>query len=302
MKKVLSIVLSLTLVLGVFAFAGVEPSYAATKKPAKVSGVTIKKVSDTKIKVSWKKAKRAKKYKVYRKYYGQKKYKCVKTTKSRSYTTTQAQGKRYYYKVRGINGKKIGKFSATKSILIENSGGKDSDEVKCDTESLKFTTGASQKFTCTHPSSLKLVCKRSSDLVDVRKVGSEVNGADTTTTFEVSPYYNGTGKIYICDKSDSKKYFTIPITNDFGPIASSTESLEFTGYESQELTFLFRELRFIDIEYPKNVEVPTYSLPKIGMVTYVIRPLRNGTGKIKVVNRADHNIYKEVPFKIEFPQ
>ena len=43
MKKLLSLVLSLALVFGTFAFVSVEPSYAATKKPAKVTGLKVVK-------------------------------------------------------------------------------------------------------------------------------------------------------------------------------------------------------------------------------------------------------------------
>lgn len=109
-KNILSILIILTMV---FAFVGamnVETTYAATKKPAKVTGLKVTKASDTKVKISWKKAKNAKKYQVYQKK-DDGNYKLVKTTTKKSCTVAAVQEEAYSYKVRGINGSKKGSFS-----------------------------------------------------------------------------------------------------------------------------------------------------------------------------------------------
>jgi len=68
------------------------------------------------LKISWSKAKNAKKYKVYRATSKNGKYKLIKTTTSRSYSNSKlTTGKTYYYKVRAINGKKNGKYSTVKT-------------------------------------------------------------------------------------------------------------------------------------------------------------------------------------------
>lgn len=94
------------------------------KKPAKVTGLKVKKASATKIKVTWKK-KDADGYVVYMKT-GNGKYKKVKTINKEtttSYTTKKLKkGKKYSFKVRAYNKsgntKKYGKYSAVKSIKL----------------------------------------------------------------------------------------------------------------------------------------------------------------------------------------
>ena len=88
------------------------PAYAAAKTPAKVAGVKATATSASSIKITWKKAKNAKKYQVYRATSKKGKYKKVKTTTKESFINKHLKsGKKYYYKVRAINGKKKGKFS-----------------------------------------------------------------------------------------------------------------------------------------------------------------------------------------------
>ena len=111
-----NISLIIVMILAVTALITVcmDSSFAAVKKPARVK-ITSAKLLGPKIVVKWKKAARAKKYQVWRKI-GAAKWKRVKTQQARTYRFKAAKGKVYRIKVRGVNGKKLGKFSAVKKV------------------------------------------------------------------------------------------------------------------------------------------------------------------------------------------
>ena len=116
-NRIVRILLFMVLVAGmVFNFSvGVDEVSAATKKPSKVTISSIGSYDYNAVKITWKKAKYAKKYQVYRATSKNGKYKCVKTTTSRSYINKSlTTGKKYYYKVRAVNGSKKGSFSTKK--------------------------------------------------------------------------------------------------------------------------------------------------------------------------------------------
>ena len=109
-SKLMVFMLTLAVVF-TYSVMPMSQAYAASAKPAKV---TIKKatpVSTTSFKVTWKKAKSAKKYQVYVSTKKNKGFKKVVTTSKTSYTVKKLNkkalkvGKKYYVKVRGINGK-----------------------------------------------------------------------------------------------------------------------------------------------------------------------------------------------------
>lgn len=90
------------------------PAGAAVKKPAQVK-ITKSTVGKTWASLKWKKAKNAKKYQVYQK--KGKKYKRIKTVKgTKTKISKLKQGTTYKFKVRGINGKKKGRFSKIETI------------------------------------------------------------------------------------------------------------------------------------------------------------------------------------------
>ncbi len=120
-KNIVLLLLSFVLVFAAFVFINTDYSYAASKTPAKVTGLKIKKCDTTKVQLSWKKAKNAKKYKVYRWHTGDDKFSCVKTTTSTSAKFKQTKGRYYIYKVRAVNGNTKGKYSAEKYYLIKTS-------------------------------------------------------------------------------------------------------------------------------------------------------------------------------------
>lgn len=110
-------VIAILLVVGITMSFGVttDEVSAASKKPSKVKITSIQSYDYNSVKITWKKAKNTKKYQVYRAASKNGKYKLVKTTTSRSYINKQlTTGKKYYYKVRGVNGSKKGRFSSKK--------------------------------------------------------------------------------------------------------------------------------------------------------------------------------------------
>ncbi|MDO4484963.1 MAG: fibronectin type III domain-containing protein [Bacillota bacterium] len=85
------------------------------------TSITKLQAGSKKITVKWKKVSGAKGYKIYRATSKSGKYKCIKTTKSTSYTNKSLKkGKKYYYKVRAyrvVDGKtKYSSYSAVKYI------------------------------------------------------------------------------------------------------------------------------------------------------------------------------------------
>lgn len=71
-NKFIPLIIAITLVFGVAALLNTEFSYAASKTPAKVTGLKIKRSTQfhDEITIAWKKDKNAKKYLVYEKYPG----------------------------------------------------------------------------------------------------------------------------------------------------------------------------------------------------------------------------------------
>lgn len=91
----------------------------AASRPAKVKSLKVSSAGYNSLKISWKKAKRAKGYQIYRATKKNGKYKKVKTIKKAktvSWTNKKlTTGTRYYYKVRAYKGSRKGSFSTKKS-------------------------------------------------------------------------------------------------------------------------------------------------------------------------------------------
>ena len=113
-KKMAALLIALIFTMVTVLGSASVPTYAASS-PAKVKGVKVTAKSASVIQIKWKKAKGAKKYQIYRATSKNGKYKKIKTTTKKSYVNKKLKsGKKYYYKIRGINGKKKGKFSSIK--------------------------------------------------------------------------------------------------------------------------------------------------------------------------------------------
>ena len=104
------------------AFAAVSvPSFAASKT-SKVTGVKAAARSNYSVRITWKKAKNAKKYQVYRANTKKGAYKKITTVTGTSFVDSGLdRGTKYFYKVRGISGSSKGAFSSVKSAASKNS-------------------------------------------------------------------------------------------------------------------------------------------------------------------------------------
>jgi hypothetical protein len=110
-RKSIRVLLVMTVALVMAAGLTISAS-AAVKVPAKVAGVTaIKPTTNTVITIKWNKAKNAKQYQVNYKKATAKKWTVVKTKALKITRKGLKANTKYNFKVRGINGKKYGKFS-----------------------------------------------------------------------------------------------------------------------------------------------------------------------------------------------
>lgn len=109
-KKTTRLLVILTAIAVAMTFS-IMPVSAAAKTPAKVSGVKVTKATNVSVSLSWKKAKNAKKYEVYYKASSAKKWSSLKTKAKKATIKKLKANTAYSFKVRGINGKKKGKFS-----------------------------------------------------------------------------------------------------------------------------------------------------------------------------------------------
>ena len=116
-KRILSLLVTVLVVVAMINVAeGLEASAKKkVKVPAMVAGLHLQLKKNVKFTLKWKKAKRAAKYQVYVKK-GAGRWKKAKTTKTRVYKMTGAYDTKYSFKVRGVNGKKKGKFSRVSSL------------------------------------------------------------------------------------------------------------------------------------------------------------------------------------------
>ena len=140
-RRIAALMLAMMFTFVTIISAASVPTYAAAKTPAKVAGVKATAKSTTSIKVTWKKAKYAKKYQVYRATSKTGKYKKVKTTAKLYFTNKSLKsGKKYFYKVRAINGTKKGKFSKIKYATTKKKS--TLDKVTVDTANKSVTINA----------------------------------------------------------------------------------------------------------------------------------------------------------------
>ena len=109
------LLLTCLIAIGMCLPAVASPAFAASKTPSKVKSVKVSKIKTTSFKVSWKKAAKAKKYQVQYVKSGVSWSKAKSKTVKSKYVTIKKlkQGVKYKVRVRGINGKKKGKWSKT---------------------------------------------------------------------------------------------------------------------------------------------------------------------------------------------
>lgn len=130
-KRLVSILLVLALMLTYIPVFNANSAFAAAKKPGKVKSIKVN-VTARKAKISWSKAKRAKKYEI-KVTIGKKIIKKVKTKKKSLALKNLKTGKTYTVMIRGIAGKKKGawkkKFFKIKTPVkkTDDSSNKDTD-------------------------------------------------------------------------------------------------------------------------------------------------------------------------------
>ncbi|MBQ3370763.1 MAG: fibronectin type III domain-containing protein [Mogibacterium sp.] len=127
MSKFMVLLLAFAVIV-TYSVMPMNQAYAASaRKPVQVKSLKATATSSSAIKLTWKKAKYAKKYQVYMATSKKGKYKRVATlaASKRTYTKKSLKsGTTYYFKVRALNGKKYGKFSlikwaTTKKVVSE---------------------------------------------------------------------------------------------------------------------------------------------------------------------------------------
>lgn len=102
--------------LAALAFTYPAPAAAKAKKPEKVTSVEVSAVTYQTLTLKWDKAKYAKSYEVYRSKKKDSGYTLIKTVKKTKFTDKGlATGKKYWYRVRGINEDYNGKKSSAVS-------------------------------------------------------------------------------------------------------------------------------------------------------------------------------------------
>lgn len=114
-NRIFTLLIAFAVGLACFGISG-EDVAAAVKKPAKVKTVSVANINYDTLKITWSKAANAKKYQVFRAVSKNGKYKKIVTTTKLSYINKKlTTGKKYFYKVRAVNGVRYGDFSPIKS-------------------------------------------------------------------------------------------------------------------------------------------------------------------------------------------
>ena len=114
MLRIVAIFIAVAMVFTAVAF-NVDDIYAATA-PAKVKNLQLESKTKSALSVKWTKVKKAKKYQVAYKKLGAKKYTYKKTSKVTYSLSKLKANTKYTVKVRAINGKKYGAWSAEKTF------------------------------------------------------------------------------------------------------------------------------------------------------------------------------------------
>lgn len=110
MKRICRVLLVSVIAIAMIGAAAL-PVSAASKTPGAVKGVKVTKATYNSVSLSWSKAKKAKKYEVQYKVTGASKWSTKKVASTKVTVTSLKQNTKYSFRVRGVNGKKKGKYS-----------------------------------------------------------------------------------------------------------------------------------------------------------------------------------------------
>lgn len=203
--RICVMVIALVVAAGMMSIAN-DDVYAASK-PAQVKNVKLSSSTSTSLKVSWSKAKSAKKYQVaYKKVGSTTDYKKT-TTSSRTKTISKlSNDTTYYVKVRAINGKKYGKWSTEKKYKTKANYNNASNELKvkvsvsADTVTIKISSlGLGKTGTLISTNSNTYVSADANDgLVSKNVSGTKIGTfkMNKSATFTLPRYENGYDRLY----------------------------------------------------------------------------------------------------------
>ena len=121
MKKLVTMLITVSLVFTMAVPTFAAESAAPTAKPAKVQELKVEKNGYKSLKLSWRPVEGATSYQIYRSKTGKSgSFALKKTTTSTKYSNIGITcGKTYYYKVRAVNSKGKGSFSSVKSSKVQ---------------------------------------------------------------------------------------------------------------------------------------------------------------------------------------
>jgi len=210
-RRILAFVLAIAVVIAFTPAIAFTQSASAATRPGKVQWSSITKTPTT-ITLKWKKASKAKGYSVYQKKSG--KYKKIKTTTKRTYTTKKLKAfKSYSFKVRAYRmsgGKKVyGKYSSAKKVTTAASK---ITGVTITSSASSVSAGSNVTFTATVTGGTKPL------KYQWYKDGVLIEGA-TESTYTAS-----------LSSSDSGAKFTCKVTGPDGKSLTSEEAGSVTVY------------------------------------------------------------------------
>lgn len=290
-KNILSLFIILTMAFAFIGVMNIEPTYAATKTPAKVTGLKITKDSDSTVKISWKKTKNAKKYQVFRKAGGESRYGKIKTTTAANCTMDQTKGRWYDYKIRAINGKKTGKYSAVKGFRINTKDiyitcDKSSISIGNDPVSIVFDVSYNHIVSTT----------RDTTAISILDTDTIWEGSNQKYVVKIKALKSGTSELKIT--VDDQASCSVKVVANVKPsISSETNSVKFTSKNPKTITFTCVGINSVNVSCTSNVK-NTGGTFSGSILKLTLTPIKNGTGYVEVSDKSNPNIYCIVPVTV----
>ena len=224
LNKISSQVIAIGLILMVaVVFTCPDPTWAAVKKPKKVTSLKVTKTTYNSVKLKWKKASRAKKYIVYRSLKKDSGYKKIAKVKKTSFTDKNLQtGQKYWYSVRAV-GKKHKKGKRSKRVSAVPKLETPSFQVSGFYEGIQLDVGAVSGAT-------GYKVKRDGEfLTDKRSYLDEDTVIGESHEYSVVAYREANGKTYKSDVNGNKTAARQEINVKLNG-ANKVENPHFKGY------------------------------------------------------------------------
>ena len=208
--------------------------YAAAK-PAQTKNVKLSSSTATSLKVSWSKAKNAKKYQVaYKKVGATTSYKKTTTTSRTKTISKLSNDTTYYVKVRAVNGKKYGKWSTEKKFKTKANYNNASNEskvkvtVSADTVTIKISSlGLGKTGTLISTNANTYISADANDGIVSKNIsGTKIGTFKMNKPFSIDfPRYDENGY----DRLYDKYYVVYDGAIIKGPVYATSISAKYTG-------------------------------------------------------------------------